>query len=203
MMEENEMENQGIERFYQGITDFIFVEHPLEKADLIFVPGGNYPEAAKHAAELYHQGWAPLILPSGKYSILKGCFEGDGETEWEYLKDILVKEGVPEASVLKEDQATYTYENDIKSREVLERLGIHPVRAILSCQAFHARRCLMYYQEQFPDTRLMVSPVITKEIHRNNWYLDREKIDVVLGEVERCGTQFHEILYHQISGRGE
>lgn len=193
-----ETEKRDIEKFYQGITDFIFLEHPLEKADLIFVPGGNYPDGAKHAAALYHQGLAPFILPSGKYSILKGFFEGAYETEWEYLKDVLVKEGVPEAAVLREDQATFTYENAIKSRKVLERLGLVPRKAILSCQAFHARRCFMYYQEQFPDTKLLVSPVVTKEICRENWYLDREKIDVVLGEVERCGAQFHEILYDKI-----
>ncbi|MDO5344624.1 MAG: YdcF family protein [Lachnospiraceae bacterium] len=187
-----------MEKFYQGITDFIFVEHPLQKADLIFVPGGDYPDSAKHAAALYHQGFAPFILPSGRYSILKDRFEGAYETEWEYLKDILVKEGVPETAVLKEDQATFTYENAVKSREVLERLGLVPGRAILSCQAFHARRCLMYYQEQFPDTKLLVSPVVTRDICRENWYLDREKIDVVLGEVERCGTQFHQILYEKI-----
>lgn len=197
------MEKGGIMEpaFYQGITDFIFVKHSPEKADLIFVPGGNYPEAAEYAAELYHQGFAPRILPSGKYSIQIGRFVGGYDTEWDYLKEILRREGVPEQAILKEDQATYTYENAVRSREVLERLGILPKRAILVCQAFHARRCLMYYQEQFPDTRLMVCPVVTRDIRRDNWYLDRDKIDVVLGEVERCGTQFRQILYDGIAGR--
>ena len=51
------------QKFFQGITDFIFVEHTPKKADIIFIPGGNYPEAAEHAASLYHQGLAPLLLP--------------------------------------------------------------------------------------------------------------------------------------------
>ena len=182
------------EAFYQCITDFIFVEHLPQKADIIFVPGGNYPEAALQAAEFYHRGLASRILPSGKYSILDGSFPGKQKTEWEYLRDVLVEAGVPETAILKEDHATFTYENAIESRKVTDALGMKIGRAILSCQAFHARRCLMYYQEQFPETEFLVCPVETKGINRENWFLDRKKIDVVLGEVERCGSQFHEIL---------
>ena len=69
------------EKFYQGITDFIFVEHLLQQADVIFVPGGNYPDAAVHAATLYRQGFAPYILPSGKYSISVGKFVLAGQTK--------------------------------------------------------------------------------------------------------------------------
>lgn len=191
------------EPFYQCITDFIFVEHQPEQTDIIFVPGGNYPDAARHGAELYHQGLAPYILPSGRYSILQGYFPGEQETEWEYLRDILVECGVPESAILKEDKATFTYENAIRSREVTDSLGIRVERAILSCQAFHARRCLMYYQEQFPETEFLVCPVETKGINRENWFLDQAKIDVVLGEVERCGAQFHEIMGEHAKRRKE
>ena len=61
--------------FYDGITEFIFVENQPQKADVIFLPGGAYPEAALYAAKLYQECYAPLVLPSGKYSIMKGCFE--------------------------------------------------------------------------------------------------------------------------------
>ena len=37
---------------------------------MIFIPGGPCGEIALHAAELYHQGYAPLLIPSGKHSIL-------------------------------------------------------------------------------------------------------------------------------------
>lgn len=180
--------------FYQGITDFIFVEDSPEQADIIFVPGGNYPEAALQAARLYREGFAPLILPSGKYSVLQGYFPGEQETEWAYLRKILLEAGVPDRAILREDTATFTYENAIKSRMVVEDLGLQIKKGILSCQAYHARRCLMYYQEQFPETELLVCPVETKGINRENWFRDRAKIDVVLGEVERCGSQFHEIM---------
>ena len=186
------------ERFFDCITDFIFVEDEPEKADVIFVPGGNYPDSARRAAALFMEGYAPWILPSGRYSKPAGAFsdpEDKGrQTEWEYLRDILTECRVPAGAILKEDQATFTWENAIFSRRVLESKKIEVRKAILVCQAFHARRCRMYYQEQFPGVQLSVCPVITRGITRRNWFLDEGKIDVVLGEVERCGSQFHEIM---------
>lgn len=211
----------SMRRFYDAITDFIFAENAPQKADVIFVPGGNYPDAARQAAALYHQGFAPYILPSGKYSILTGKLilpdgsedatvcrsvkagqTADGqkkvtgayETEFDYLRDILLAEGVDEAAILKEDQATFTYQNAIFSRQVLEKAGISVKCAILCCQAFHARRALLYYQEQFAQTEFFVCPVVTRGIGRDTWMKTEEGIDTVLGEVERCGSQFHEIL---------
>lgn len=191
-------------QFYQCITDFIFVEDEPQHADIIFVPGGNYPEAARHAAELYGRGFAPYVLPSGRYSILEGSFGRSGyETECDYLCDVLRCGGVPEAAIIREDQATFTYENAIYSRKRTEELGIPVQKAILCCQAFHARRSLMYYQEQFPDAQLLVCPVMTKGISRSTWHRSEQGIDTVLGEVERCGGQFHEIMRKYMERTGE
>lgn len=180
--------------FYEMISDFIFVEHAPEKADVIFVPGGHYPESAKYAARLYREGFAPYILPSGKYAKSVGHFEGEEASEWAYLAGILTAEGVREEDVLKEDQATYTYENAIFSRRLTDEMHLQVNTALLVCQAFHARRALMYYQEQFPETRILVCPVETKGIRRDNWFTDQAKTDIVLGEVERIGQQFHCML---------
>ena len=193
--------------FYDGITEFIFVENQPQKADVIFLPGGAYPEAALYAARLYQECYAPLVLPSGKCSIMKGYFElspqeaektpyaADGcRTEWEYLSRILQHSGVPRRAILREDRATYTYENAIYSRAALDAAGITVKKAILCCQAFHARRALMYYQEQFPETEILVCPIVTRGISRTTWMRTKAGIDIVLGEVERCGGQFHEIL---------
>ena len=188
--------------FYDGITEFIFVENQPQKADVIFLPGGAYPEAALYAAKLYQECYAPLVLPSGKgYFELspqeaeKTPYAADGcRTEWEYLSRILQHSGVPRRAILREDRATYTYENAIYSRAALDAAGITVKKAILCCQAFHARRALMYYQEQFPETEILMCPIVTRGISRTTWMRTKAGIDIVLGEVERCGGQFHEIL---------
>ncbi len=190
--------------FYDAITDFIFVEDEPEKSDIIFLPGGDFSESAMHAAKLYKEGYAPLILPSGKYSIKKKSFispDGkDYETECDYFCAVLKNAGVPYQAILKEPEAAFTWENAIYSRKITDREGFMIRRAIIICQAFHARRCLMYYQQQYPDTKFFVCPVVTKGISRENWFLSRDGIDTVLGEVERCGTQFHEIIADAAGG---
>ncbi|MCD8011689.1 MAG: YdcF family protein [Lachnospiraceae bacterium] len=197
--------------FYDAVTEFIFVEDMLRKADVIFMPGSVCPELAMHAARLYQEGYAPVILSSGKYSITKGYLELPEKTafassnnptphddscltECDYLCAILRTEGVPESAILREPEATFTWENAIYSRRVTDSAGLDIRRAILCCKAYHARRSLMYYQQQFPETEFLVSPVVVDGISRENWYRTRKGIDKVLGEVERCGGQFHEII---------
>ena len=63
------------DKFLNQITEFIFVEDKAEKSDMIFIPGSGFPQLAEEAAKLYHQGLAPYILPSGKYSILNAIGE--------------------------------------------------------------------------------------------------------------------------------
>ena len=150
------MMNDVYEKFLKSSEEFIFAENKPEKSDIIFVPGNGYPQMAEKAAELFKKGMADWILPSGKYSVVNGKFSGvleksnvyDKEygTEWEFLRDVLIKNGVPDQKILKEDQATFTYENAIYSRQVTDHAELEIERAILCCKSYHARRCLMYYR---------------------------------------------------------
>ena len=182
-------------KFLQDITNIIFLEDEPQKADVIFLPGSEEGDLARTAAKLYHQGYAPLIVPSGKYAKWTGeTMVREFETESDHFANILMKEGVPEYAILKEREATYTYQNAINTRKLLDEKGIEVKRALLCCQAFHARRSKMYYQILFPETEILVCPTVTKDIRRDNWFKNREKSDRVLGEMERLGSQFHEIV---------
>lgn len=188
------------EEFLKEAENFIFVENKPEPADIIFVPGNGYPQMAERAALLYKEGYAPYILPSGRYSITNGKFAGvlaKGEkyngkydTEWEFLADVLMKNGVPKQAILKEDHATYTYENAIFSRHVTDGMGLQVKKAILCCKSYHARRALMYYQRLFPESEILVCPSCTDSISRNNWKDTEKGIDEVTGEITRIIKQF-------------
>lgn len=189
----------------RDMTDFIFIEHTPESSDIIFIPGSGYGALAQTAAKLWHQGFAPLILPSGSHSILQNNFCGseDGITpqgldvfanECDFHKALLLEQGIPENAILTENQASYTYENAIYSKKLTDSLNLNISKAIICCQAFHARRCLLYYELLYPQTQFFICPTVTQNISCDNWFLDEIKIDRVLGEIERCGSQFHEIL---------
>ena len=188
----------------RDITNFIFLEDAPENADVIFVPGNGHAEPSELAARLYREGFAPFILPSGRYAIgssgfvgqLSGArqYEGVFETEWAYMRHILMANGVPESAILREDEATYTYQNALNSRRRTDEQGLLIRRAILCCMPVHARRAQMYYETLFPDAEIFVCPVKDADITRDNWMHDPKGIDRVLGEMERCGGQFHDIL---------
>ena len=189
--------------FLRTAEDFVFAEDQPEKADIIFVPGNGFPQMAERAAQLYKEGYAPYILPSGRYSITLGKFvgvqshqeiyDGEYETEWEFLKSVLMKNGVPEEAILREDQATFTYENAIYSRQVTDRAGIQVNKAILCCKPYHARRSLLYYQLLYPETQFFVRPIQDSDVKRENWYLTEKGIRLVFGEVQKIGEQFEDI----------
>ncbi len=192
------------DKFLKQIEEFIFVEDKPEKADIIFVPGNGYPQMAEKAAELYRQGLAPKILPSGRYSVTEGkfagvldkkeCYDGDYKNEWEFLRAVLLKNGVPKEAVLREDQATFTYENAIYSRRVTDREHLDIKKAILCCKSCHARRALMYYKLLYPDVEFFVIPCCVNSVDKYNWSETEQGIDEVTGEIVRIIKQFSLML---------
>ena len=203
------------------ITAFIFLHDAPQKADILFIPGNGHAEPSEYAAQLYHSGYAPLILPSGRFSVTAGEFDGQKsgarryegrfETEWAFMRAVLLANGVPDRAILREDEATFTYQNAIYSRRRTDAEKLTVRRAILCCMPVHARRAKMYYQTLFPETQLLLCPApgtaITREnelyyLHtehgdvctRENWMFEPDGIDQTLGELTRCGSQFHDIL---------
>ena len=185
------------------ITAFIFMENPLEKADVIFIPGDARPEHTEEAARLYARGYAPLLVPSGRFAKVQGRFQGvkagadvygdSFSCEADFLEKVLLDNGVPKEAILKEDQATYTLENAEKSRALLIEHGHVPgvdlKKAIVCCKAHHARRCCLYYGMVFPELDLIIHPVAVDGIDRRSWYGTEAGRELVLGEHARIGQQ--------------
>lgn len=197
------MESEG-KNFIKEITSFIFVENKPEKADIIFVPGGSWPEPTERAAMLWKEGYSPYILPSGKYSLSKGYFPGSKtklekynknySTEWEFMKDIALSYGVDESSILKEDKAEWTKQNAFNSRAVTDEMNLNIKKAIICCKSFHARRCLMFYSWAYPETKFIVCPVDIEGIDKDNWFKTEAGIDNLMGELSRLGGQFKKAI---------
>ena len=186
------------------LAAFIFLHAAPQKADILFIPGNGHAEPSEYAAQLYHSGYAPLILPSGRFSVTTGGFDGQKsgarryegrfETEWAFMRAVLLANGVPDRAILREDEATFTYQNAIYSRRRTDAEKLAVRRAILCCMPVHARRAKMYYQTLYPNSELLLCPTPSAAITRINWTAEPEGIDAVLGELERCGSQFHDIL---------
>lgn len=182
------------------ITNFIFVEDTPIQADIIFLPGGSNPALPEKAAELYRAVYAPLLLPSGGYSVKLGklsavrvkadIYNKPYETECEFYTDVLTINGVPPEAIVQEDRSGHTRDNAFLSRKAADEKGLSISKAIICCKSFHARRCLMLYQMAFPEADIAVVPVDVSGLTRHSWYKSERGIDRVLGELARCGGQF-------------
>ena len=190
-------------KMIKDISEFIFIEDMPEKADAILIPGGAYPQLPEKAAKLWREGYGDVVIPSGAYAITEGKFagvkdkqeiyHGEYETECDFYCDVLVKNGVTKGSIIREDKSRFTAQNAWFTKEILDKRGIQLKKAIICCKAFHARRCLMYYQFTFPETDFRIVPV--KDTHagnitKDNWYLNQIGVEKVMGELQRLGTQF-------------
>jgi len=171
---------------FDCITNFIFVETEIARADVIIVPGASHPQLMEKATFLYHQGLAPYLLPTG------GANPRLETTEWDFLRDVGIENGVPEEAILKEDKAQNTFQNARFSLEVLQKTGINPRKVIMVCKAVHARRALLTYQTLFPkETVFFISPVIDRTgITKDNWFKSEDGIRRVMTEVEKIGQYF-------------
>ena len=94
----------------QEITDYIFLEDRLERADAIFIPGCARPEHTEEAARVYKEGYAPLLLPSGGYTKVQGSFQGVSKEGQKYGRDFACEAGFLEAFLL----------HGLESREEIE-----------------------------------------------------------------------------------
>lgn len=190
-------------RSIQDITDFIFMEDAPQKCDIILIPGTSKSAISEKAAQLYHAGYAPFIMPSGKFSSSLGRFAaenidnprytGNYATDFEYCKHILLANGVPESAILLEDHATNSMENAIFSARAVKNIGIEVKRAIICCQAFHARRAFLSYTCHFGSTELLMVPTATQDIRKDNWFQSEKGYRKVMGEVAKCGAYFKDM----------
>lgn len=106
------------------------------------------------------------------------------------FSDVLIKNGVPAEAIIGEDKSGHTRDNAFLPWRVVDEKGILIKTAPIVCKAFHARRCLMFYQMAFPDAGIKVCPIPCYNITRDNRYKAEQGINRVLGELTRCGNQF-------------
>lgn len=145
------------------------------KADVIVVGGSGHDMGmAMRAAELYHQGFAPIIVTSGW-----AAHSHDGmETEAAQLAHVCIENGVPEQAVLQEPFATNTGDNIIKSQLLIHKKGIPLTSVILVHKPYMSRRFFATAVAQWPKPQPQL--FVTHEQISFEDYCQREGSDEVI-----------------------
>ncbi|MFC4617574.1 YdcF family protein [Camelliibacillus cellulosilyticus] len=132
------------------MTQFIFggIEDDGMLGDCIFVFGGKSTNRVKKAAHLFKSGRAPYILLTG------------GNSRWEkpepeaiWMRDLLLKEGIPKEKMLLESKAANTTENVVASLFVLQKkFSLHRIKRLLVVSSpYHMRRCALTLKTYMPN----------------------------------------------------
>ncbi len=120
---------------------FLIVQDPLEKADVIVVlSGGRRDERVRQAADLYQEGYAPVVLLSGGEEMM-------GISIPELLRRQALAHGIPAAALLFEPGSTSTAEQARNLRPMLEGRGVG--RAIIVTSSYHTRRTRYLFRKTF------------------------------------------------------
>lgn len=168
----------------QQLWDYHHMNHSLEKSDCILALGSHDLRVADRAAELYLQGWAPLVIMSGGL----GNFTQEMWTESEADKfaAIAIRKGVPANAILVENKSANTGENILFTQQLLQQEGLNPDNFIVVQKPYMERRSFATFKKHWPDKNLLVtSPQIPFDEYATTEIPLEKVINIMIGDLQR------------------
>lgn len=145
------------------------LDEPAAQSDAVIVLGDdNYAaDRAFHAAELYREGVAPVVVASGR--MLR---QNAGIAD--LMEHDLVSFGVPAASIVKlKHRAENTREEAVEAARLIQNRGWKRVTVVTS--NYHARRARFIFERVLPSSvSLRVSGARDSEFDPSRWWETRQ-----------------------------
>lgn len=168
----------------QKLWDYHHTNQVPEKSDCILALGSHDLRVAERAADLYLEGFAPLLIISGGL----GNFTKEMWTEKEADKfaAVAIKKGVPENAILIENKSTNTGENILFTQKLLEVKGLTPQSFIVVQKPYMERRSFATFKKHWPDKKFVVtSPQIPFEEYPTEEISMEKVINIMVGDLQR------------------
>ncbi len=178
------MEASEIDSSATAMWNYMKMNHPLTKADCIFVLGSHDTRVANHAVDLFLQGYAPYIIFSGGLGRLtEGVF---AKPEAEIFADIARGRGVPEDNIIIENQSTNTGQNIDFTRKLLAERNLDFKSFILVQKPYMERRSFATFKKRWPEMEIIVtSPSLSYDEYPTSDISKEEMINVMVGDLQR------------------
>ena len=166
------------------------VGHELKKADAICALGSHDTRVAERAAELWLDGWAPLLVCSGSGTIHhdKGAFQAFVDsTEAETFAQVAINLGVPKEMILIENQSQNTGQNYEFMTKLLAESGVDLQTVIAVQKPYMERRTYATGKVWWPEVELLVtSPQLSLAEYPNETNsIDEHWIHAMVGDLQR------------------
>jgi len=171
-------------RLAKIVWDYHHVNHQLVKSDCILALGSHDTRVAERAADLYLQGWAPLLVFAGGLGRLtEGIWS---EPEADLFAKIAVQKGVPKESILIENRSTNTGENIQLVQQLLKEKGLDPQTFIVVQKPYMERRSYATFAKNWPGKKFVVtSPQISFEEYPTEEIPLEHVINIMVGDLQR------------------
>src|ERR1700742_4232046 len=140
------------------LWDYHHMNHTPAKTDCILALGSYDLRVAHRAAELYLEGWAPILIFSGGLGVLTSKVWKEPEAD--QFARIALDKGVPAEAIFIENRSTNTGENILFTRQLIEDKGLHPNSFLLVQKPYMERRSYATFKKHWPDKELIVASPI-------------------------------------------
>jgi uncharacterized SAM-binding protein YcdF (DUF218 family) len=188
---------QEVMHLARMLWDYHHMHHELVKSDVILALGSHDLRVAERAAEVYLQGWAPLLVCSGGLgNLTSGLWT---ETEADQFARIALSMGVPADAVLVENRSTNTGENIIFSERLLREHQLDPQNFIVVQKPYMERRSYATFKKHWSDKNVVItSPRISFDEYPTDDIPLGRVIEIMAGDLQRIkeypakGFQIHQ-----------
>jgi uncharacterized SAM-binding protein YcdF (DUF218 family) len=166
------------------LWDYHHMNHLLKKSDCILVLGSHDLRVAERGAELYLEGYAPLIVFSGGLGRLTQSLWT--ETEADQFAKIAMDKGVPKKAILIENKSTNTGENILFTRQLLKEHNLNPQSFIVVQKPYMERRSYATFKKHLPDKDVLVtSPQLSLTDYSTDEIPLEKVINIMVGDLQR------------------
>ncbi len=178
------MDNHEIDTLAKKIWDYHLMNQALEKADCILVLGSHDLRVAERGAQLFLEGWAPLLIFSG--GLGRHTEDIWDQSEAEMFESVALRMGVPEDKILVENRSTNTGENILLTKKLLEKNSIDPHKFIVVQKPYMERRAYATFKKLWPEKEVMVtSPQLSFEQYPDETKPKEVVIGIMVGDLQR------------------
>lgn len=172
----------------ETLWNYHLMRHQVTRADAILVLCSHDERVAERGVQLFHEGWAPLIVFSGgQGAITKSLWD---EPEAERFARIAEGLNVPREKILIESKSTNTGENIEFTKRLLAERSLDLQKFIVVQKPYMERRAYATFRKLWPEKEVVVtSPQVSFRDYvaeyANRQLTTADVIGIMVGDLQR------------------
>jgi uncharacterized SAM-binding protein YcdF (DUF218 family) len=177
-----------IRALVERIWHYHRVNHRLSKSDAILVLCSHDKVVARRGAQLFLDGWAPLLIFAGGLGAITRHFWSEPEAD-QFAK-IAVDMGVPRERILIENKSTNTGENVLFTKQLLAETQLDPQSFIVVQKPYMERRSYATFRKVWPEKKVIVtSPQLSLDEYLGQYSHETlssdDIVSIMVGDLQR------------------